>query len=231
MHGHPARTTGNPANSVASPCRTALYQLVNMHTIIMDAQKSSRDIILGRIRASHPSEVAHPEVPMYGIEGDPVDNFIRHLESFDGKAMRFASRSEALDWLEKNIDRTGKRVYSSASDYEGNIADSEVADPHNAHIVDVCVGEGVIGVGETGSVYVTDESLGLAACALFSTDLYLLLERSRIVDGMHTAYRMIDLRANRYGSFFTGPSATADIEAVRVTGAQGEISLTTLIFG
>lgn len=196
----------------------------------MSSEKSSRDIILERIRAAHPAEVAHPDVPMYGVAGDPVANFISRLESFDGKAMQFASRREALDWLEKNIDRSGKKVYSSVLAFEGNVSDAEVADPHEAHIVDICVGEGLLGVGETGSIYVTDESLGLAACALFSTDLYLLLDRTKIVDGMHSAYRMLDLRANRYGSFFTGPSATADIEAVRVTGAQGEISLTALLF-
>lgn len=197
----------------------------------MDYKQSSRDIILGRIRASHPEPVGHPEVPMYAIGGDPVKNFTEHLESFDGKALEFASRADALSWLEGNIDLSGKRVYSSLPDYKGNVRDGDVTDPHVAHIVDICVAQGLMGVGEMGAIYVTDESLGLAACALFSTDLYLLLDRSKIVDGMHHAYSQLDLRANRYGSFFTGPSATADIEAVHITGAQGEISLTALIYG
>ena len=87
-----------------------------------------------------------------------------------------------------------------------------------------------MGVGETGSVWVTDESLGGAACALFSTDLYLLLDSRKVVDGIHTAYSQLDIRKAAYGSFFTGPSATADIEAVHITGAQGEISLTVLLY-
>lgn len=196
----------------------------------MENKKSSRDIIMDRILMSQPDPVAHPDVPRYGIAGDPVKNFIERLESFDGKALSFRSRREALDWLEQNIDRKAKRVYSSLLDFEGNVSDNDVADPHAAHIVDICVAQGVMGVGEMGSIYVTDESLGLAACALFSTDLYLLLDRSKIVDGMHRAYELLDLRANRYGSFFTGPSATADIEAIHITGAQGEISLTAILY-
>lgn len=197
----------------------------------MESNKSSRDIILGRVRRSLPCPVGHPEVPIYTVDGDPIENFKAHLESFDGKLVSFASRDEAMGWLRVHIDTEGKKVYSSVSDFRGNVSDAEVADPHAAHIVDICVANGLLGVGETGSVYVTDESLGLAACALFSTDLYLLLDREKIVDGIHTAYRQIDLTANRYGAFFTGPSATADIEAVRVTGAQGEISLTVLLYG
>lgn len=196
----------------------------------MEAKKSSRDVIMDRILMSQPDPVKRPDIPMYTVEGDPVVNFITHLQNFDGSAIMFKSRRDAVEWLEKNIDTKGKRVYSSLPDFRGNVSDAEVADPHAANIVDICVANGVIGVGEMGSIYVTDESLGLAACALFSTDLYLLLDKTKIVDSMHTAYRDIDLTANRYGSFFTGPSATADIEAVHVTGAQGEITLTALIF-
>lgn len=196
----------------------------------MDTEKSSRDIIMDRILASQPDPKERPDIPMYAIGGDPVENFIQHLVSFDGSAIMFKSRQEALKWLQNNIDTTNKRVYSSLPDFRGNVSDAEVADPHAANIVDICVANGVMGVGEMGSIYVTDESLGLAACALFSTDLYLLLDKTKIVDGMHTAYRDIDLTANHYGSFFTGPSATADIEAVHVTGAQGEITLTALLY-
>ncbi|MCM1137578.1 MAG: LUD domain-containing protein [Duncaniella sp.] len=196
----------------------------------METKKTSRDIIMDRILMSQPDPVERPYIPMFTVEGDPLVNFITHLQNFDGSAIMFKSRRDALEWLQKNIDTGNKRVYSSLPDYSGNVNDAEVADPHAANVVDVCVANGLLGVGETGSIYVTDESLGLAACALFSTDLYLLLDKTKIVDGMHTAYRDIDLTDNHYGSFFTGPSATADIEAVHITGAQGEITLTALLY-
>ncbi len=195
------------------------------------AESAARENILNRIKTGHPEAVELPDIPMYGIPGDVVENFIRHLESFDGQCKRFASRSDVLTWLRDNIDTADNTVYSSVDGFKGNFTVAADTDPHSTHVVDICVGDGVIGVGETGSVWVTEESLGLTACALFSTDLYLLLDAKNIYPGMHQAYESLDLGGIRYGAFFTGPSATADIEAVRVTGAQGEISLTVLLIG
>lgn len=190
----------------------------------------SRDAILARIKGHLPQPVDHPEVPMYDIPGDPVNNFIEKLKSFDGKTLQFSDRSKALEWLDANIDRT-KAVFSSLPDWVGNIEPSRIADPRDADCIDVCVGQGLLGVGETGSIWVTDGSLGKGAYALMSTDLYLLLDRATIKSGLHQAYATLRLRDQSYGSYFTGPSATADIEAVRVTGAQGPVSLTALIYG
>lgn len=189
----------------------------------------SRDAILARIRQHHPDPVPLPDVPMYDTEGNPLNNFIGKLESFDGKALRFPDRDSALRWLDANIDRKGKVVFSSLPDWQGNLPVDKVADPHAAHVIDTCVAQGLMGVGEMGAVWVTDESLGKGACALMATDLFLLLDVAAILPGMHQAYAALDLRAHPYGSFFTGPSATADIEAVRVTGAQGPVTLTVLL--
>lgn len=190
---------------------------------------SSKDKILSRIREGKPASVERPDIPIYTWPGDPVDNFKSKLQGFDGKALEFGSRGEAVEWLKNNID-TSRKIYSAIAEYQGNVTDSDVADPHNAHNVDICVGEGLLGVGETGSIWVTNVSLGLAACALLSTDLYLLLDKTKILGSLQDAYENIDLRSTSYGSFFTGPSATADIEAVHITGAQGEISLTALLY-
>ena len=103
-----------------------------------------------------------------------------------------------------------------------------------------------MGVGETGSVWVTDRSLGIAGAGLLTLNLVLLLERSRILPSIHDAYAALQpgsstaatlnpelrpLSETAYGSFFSGPSATADIEAVHITGAQGPLSLTVLLIG
>ena len=203
------------------------------HVLSGAAQESARERImtLSRTGAARHREVALPDVPMFDIQGDPVDNFIARLESFDGKAVRVKSGEDALKWLHENISTEGKTVYSNVAGFEGYFDVTDETDPHTANVVDICVAKGVIGVGETGSIWVTEESLGLTACALFSTDLYLILDAGKIYSGLHQAYSALDLSTGRYGSFFTGPSATADIEAVHITGAQGEISLTAIIVG
>lgn len=196
------------------------------------ADKDRRAIIISHIRAGLPAPEPHPDVPVYRWPGDPVDNFISKLEAFDGSAERFATRRDALTWLAKqsDMDDAVKIIYSSADGVGSNISEESIADPHNAHVIDTCVTESRLGVGETGSVWVTDESLRHAACALLSRHLYVLLDSTRIVGGLHEAYAALHLADHAYGSFYTGPSATADIEAVHITGAQGEISLTVILY-
>lgn len=191
---------------------------------------SARDCILSKVRSGKPEAVALPDVPLYKTAGDAKANFKSRLESFDGRWHEFGSRAKAVTWLGANIDRGSKKVCSSLPDYKGTLSPCDIIDPHDAHTLDITVAEGILGVGETGSVYVTDRSLGLAAAALLAPDLYLLLDSSEIVDGIHTAYDRIRLRDSQYGSFFTGPSATADIEAIHITGAQGPVSLTVLLY-
>ena len=191
---------------------------------------SPKEDILRAIRDGKPHAMNLPEIPTFPFAEDKEKSFAAHLGSFDGKMVSFESRGDALIYLQKELDEA-KKIFSSLPDYGGNIQLADFKTPHDANVVDICVGEGVIGVAETGSVWVTEKSLGLAAAALFSTDLFLLLDRKMLKGNLHEAYAAISVRDNQYGSFYTGPSATADIEAVHVTGAQGEISLTVLLYG
>lgn len=197
----------------------------------MNPQEAKNEI-LARIKAGKPALRPLPDVPMYPYQGDPVEEFISHLLNFDGKAVKFKTRADAIEWLktQPEMDMSNRVVYSAAQGVEGNMDDDCLSDLHNAAEIDTCVAEGVMGVGEMGSIWVTDESLGHAACALLSRRLFLFLDAGSIVGGLHEAYAGIKLRQHQYGSFYTGPSATADIEAVHITGAQGPLSLTAMIY-
>ncbi len=191
---------------------------------------SSREVILDKIRKGKPRLVPLPAVPLFPYPGDLAEEFNKHLLSFDGKCLTFATREDAVAWMNGQVN-TSKIVFSSVPECESTFAIAELKDPHDAHKIDICIAEGVIGVAETGSIWVNNVSLGLAAAALFSTDLYLFLDKASLKSGLHEAYAALDIREHQYGSFYTGPSATADIEAIHVTGAQGEISLTVLLYG
>ncbi len=173
-----------------------------------------------------------PDVPMYPWPGDPLAGFISHLEGFDGKAVKFATRAEALRWLatQPEMAPSQNAVYSTLDDVTGNFGEKDLTDLRNAEKINTCVTEAEMGVGEMGSVWVTDRSLRHPACALMSRHLFVLLDATKIVGGLHQAYARLSLRNQQYGSFFTGPSATADIEAVHITGAQGPLSMTVLLY-
>lgn len=173
-----------------------------------------------------------PDVPMYPWPGDPLAGFISHLEGFDGKAVKFATRAEALRWLatQPEMAPSQNAIYSTLDDVTGNFGEKDLTDLRNAEKINTCVTEAEMGVGEMGSVWVTDRSLRHAPCALMSRHLFVLLDATKIVGGLHQAYARLSLRDQQYGSFFTGPSATADIEAVHITGAQGPLSMTVLLY-
>lgn len=195
-------------------------------------QKAVKDEILARIKAGKPESCPLPDVPMYAWPGDPTVNFIERLLGFDGRVVKFRNRAEAVKWLMDQPEFAGgkARIYSSAEGVSGTVSEEDVAELRNAHKINICVTEGELGVGETGSIWVTDKSLKHAACALLAPNLFILLDSKRIFGGLHEAYASIKLKDQQYGSFYSGPSATADIEAVHITGAQGPLSMTALIY-
>lgn len=195
-------------------------------------QQDIKNEILDRIRAGKPELCPLPDVPMYGYPGNPLDDFVEHLLSFDGKAIKFKTREDAVSWLktQPEMDSTKMTIYSATDGVEGNVSEDELTDLHNAHNIETCVAESSMGVGEMGSVWVTDESLKHAACALLSRRLFIFLDSKKIIAGLHDAYASLRLADHQYGSFYTGPSATADIEAVHITGAQGPLSLTVMVY-
>lgn len=193
--------------------------------------ETSREKILRKIREGRPVGPQLPDVPHFSGPADTEKSFKEKLVGFNGSFIDFKTREEALKWLEDKRHTLKSPVCSVIEGFDGDLSIKNIADPHDANVIATFVANGELGVGESGSVWVTKKSLQIPACALLSTDLILLLDRSKIVGTMHEAYDRIDLASNQYGSFYSGPSATADIEAVHITGAQAEISLTILLCG
>lgn len=198
----------------------------------MEKITDSRESILTRIHKGKPQGRPLPEIPHFDIPGIPLQNFISHLKGFDGCYHLAASREEGIAWILENVVNTnkGKHIFSSIPEIQPSMTPADFKKPADMHIIDICIAEATLGIGETGSLLVDTESLGSPAAALFSTDLYLIFDKHKLVAGLQDAYSQIDLAGSRYSAFFSGPSATADIEAVHITGAQGEISLTAIIY-
>lgn len=195
----------------------------------MDDQRNN---IIAGIRAGRPDEIPLPDVPMYPYDGNPVEDFITKLVGFDGRVIKFKNRDAAIAWLNSQPEMEPDKniIYSSLKDVNGNFSEPELENLASAAKIQTCVTEGKLGVGEMGAIWVTDESLGKSVCALLAKKLFIFLDSALIEGGLLQTYAKLKLRDHQYGSFFTGPSATADIEAVRITGAQGPLALTALIY-
>lgn len=187
---------------------------------------SSRDAILGAIRANKPSPRARPEIPVFDEGGNAVVRFAEALKSMGGIWLE----PEPLDPLAPVRARLSDAgvVVSRVPEITGSRPLDPAAEPASLADVDVAVVRAAFGVAETGSVAFTEAELGVNTLAYLAQHLVVLIDPDDIVADIHAAYARHEFVAARYVVFHTGPSATADIEGVLIRGAQGVRSLSVL---
>jgi L-lactate dehydrogenase complex protein LldG len=119
-------------------------------------------------------------------------------------------------------------ICSATPEVSGTRVLTSNANPADLADVDVGVVRAAFGIGETGSIWLSEEELRVNAVAYLAQHLVALLDPADIVGNLHHAYRDPRFKTARYAVLVTGPSATADIEGVLIHGAQGVRSLTVV---
>jgi len=192
----------------------------------MQASNSSREAILSAIRSNLPKQrVEHPRIPAFQRPDRVLKAaFEERLQQAGGAAHDIGSSNEAEAKLVA-LHPGAKVVCSAVLEIAGTRRVETVHDPHELADVDVGVVRAQFGVAEGGAVWLTQEDLVVDALAFLSQHLIVLLDPGAIVPDMHAAYRRVQLNETAYGCFMMGPSATADVEATLVHGAQGARSL------
>ncbi|MGD8589914.1 MAG: LUD domain-containing protein [Chromatiales bacterium] len=196
----------------------------------MNQSTDAKRLILEKLRTGKPDALPAPDMPVFIYQStDLVTDFIRMAESFDARTAHIEG-IEAVDSYIKAHFADVNTIYSAVDGVSGNMhLGWELNQPQDAQLVDLSVIAGTFGVAESGSVWVTNEQLGMNSLGLLAKHLIIVLREQNLVGNMHEAYRRAELGRQQYGVFMTGPSATADIEAVHVSGAQGALSLTVLL--
>jgi L-lactate dehydrogenase complex protein LldG len=192
----------------------------------MQTFKFSREVILAAIRSNLPQQqVGHPGIPVFQRPNRPLKpEFEQLLQQAGGASHDVGSVAEAEAKL-MALHPGAKVVCSAVPEIAGTRRVEKVRDPHELADVDVGVIRAQFGVAETGAIWLTQEDLVVDALAVLSQHLVVLLDPEQIVPDMHEAYRRVRLDETAYGCFMMGPSATADVEATLVHGAQGARSL------
>jgi L-lactate dehydrogenase complex protein LldG len=192
----------------------------------METNTQSRESILADIRKNLPQQrISRPEIPAFLNPDRPLRAiFEEHLTKAGAVAHAVASPAEAAAKL-ATLHPSAKVVCSAVPEIVGTRRVEDVHNPHELADVDVGVMRAQFGVAESGAVWVTQEDLIVTALGFLSQHLVVLLDPNNIVAQMHEAYRRVRLDQTAYGCFMAGPSATADIEATLVHGAQGARSL------
>jgi L-lactate dehydrogenase complex protein LldG len=186
----------------------------------------SREQILSTIRANiPPARVEHPRIPVFRrADTNLKATFERHLEEAGGAAHNIENGTEAQAKL-ASLHPAAQVICSAVPEIPGIRRAETVRDPHELADVDVGVIRARFGVAESGAVWLTEEELIVNSLGFLSQHLVVLLDPKEIVADMHEAYARVRLDQTAYGCFMMGPSATGDIEATLVHGAQGARSL------
>jgi L-lactate dehydrogenase complex protein LldG len=197
----------------------------------MQTSKTSREPILNAIRQALPkTQTDHPGIPAFQRTGAPLKPlFEQHLREAGGAAYDFATVAQVEATL-KALHPSAKVICSAVPEIPGTRRLHDVKDPHELADVDVGVVRAQFGVAESGAVWLTQEDLVVDALGMLSQHLIVLLDPKKIVTDMHEAYQRVRLDQTSYGCFMMGPSATADVEATLVHGAQGARSLSVFFF-
>ena len=192
----------------------------------MKTSSSSRGQILFNIRLFLPEKkVDHPQVPVFPRRNSPLrSDFEQRLREAGGASQVVSNDGDALSML-RALHPDAKVICSAVPEITGTRNIHDVQDPHELADVDVGVFRAQFGVAESGAVWITQEDLVVNALAFLSQHLVVLLDPEQIVPDMHEAYRRVQLNNTAFGCFMMGPSATADVEATLIHGAQGARSL------
>lgn len=188
---------------------------------------NARDTILQRIRENQPAGAYPlPDLPSFPFDdgGDLVACFLRNLVAMGGRYY-----DGTINAAMAELFPDAAVIASTVPDFSGNRAVTSGTEAGQLADVDVGITRASVGVAETGSVLLVDETLISNAVAYLAQHLIVLLDRASIVTTLQDAYRRPEFHQYRYASFHTGPSATADIEGVLIHGAQGVRSLTVLL--
>jgi len=188
---------------------------------------NSQSRMIQAIQGSLPRhKVAAPQVPTFAREGaDLLALFKTRLEIAAGTWHEVVSIAAAQEIV--SLQHPEAQIIASATpEWQGSLPLESATRPHDLESVDIGVIRAEFGVAEMGSVWLTENSLQINALGFLPQHLAILLDPAEISENMHTAYQRISLAAQHYGCFMMGPSATADIGATLVHGAQGARSLT-----
>jgi L-lactate dehydrogenase complex protein LldG len=191
----------------------------------------AKEAILQAIRQNKPAVVAHPGLRDFGrsgVEGGLLETFKKNLKAAGGGYYEVEDAGKA-QFLLKQIHPDAKVICSVVPEVEGNRLISARTDPHTLADVEVGIIRAQFGVAENGAVWLSQEDLVVDALGFLSQHLIILLDPEAIVTHMHEAYQQTDIVKANYGCFMMGPSATADISAVHISGAQGARSLNVFL--
>lgn len=180
---------------------------------------TDRTDILAALRQNRPAETPLPKVHVEQQTGQLLTQFASVMAEVGGKTIE-TTRQDVETILQEAFPDV-KPVF--IEDLAG------LTDPSSLASMELFVCEGVFGVAENGAIWLPEHRMGDRVAPFIAQHVAIILDKTQIVQDMHSAYERIDIAAEGFGLFVAGPSKTADIEQSLVLGAHGPRSLVVLL--
>ncbi|WP_160713307.1 LutC/YkgG family protein [Chitinophaga solisilvae] len=164
------------------------------------------------------------DIPVSSKPAALLPVFEARLKAAGGDIFRPADAAAAQALLVSQYPQA-RVICSAAPEISGNKDFYCTGHPHDLADVDVGIIRACFGVAENGMVWLNQEDPLVSTLGFLAQHLVILLSPDQIVPDMYDAYLKVHLEDTAYGCFMMGPSATTDIGAVLVHGAQGAGSL------
>ncbi|MBP1617542.1 MAG: hypothetical protein H6Q14_1369 [Bacteroidetes bacterium] len=191
---------------------------------------SSKKDILYSLKRNIGERYDMPDIGL--LEGiiypDPLEKFIEVSKAVGGDALVLKP--------EEDINVFIKSHYPEAKTIASNLREIKVAtfdpdqveDPHTLNGTDLAIVQGEIGVAENGCVWIP-QNVKHKGIYFIAEYLVIVLDKAKVVNNMHEAYKQINFGEKGFGVFISGPSKTADIEQALVVGAHGAKGVTVIL--
>jgi L-lactate dehydrogenase complex protein LldG len=193
---------------------------------------SSKDVILGRVRAALRDQPAVPDIPRaYRREFDPaeLDLFVERLLDYKAVVHQGASVADTI----KTISGTGTLIIPPGLDRSWLPPEVVTLVDENLPADRIAAADGVVtaaavGIAETGTIVLdAGPDQGRRIISLLP-DLHICVIRpDQVVAAVPEAIARLD--PTRPLTWISGPSATSDIELKRVEGVHGPRNLHVIL--
>lgn len=190
---------------------------------------TSREQILGRIRAAGREPSPLPQVPLFDdFQPLTAARFQTALALMGGQWREPPGAADQLEPFIRSLFPAEARFCSAVTEVVSDYDPSTLTQPADLAALDVGVVRARFGVIETGSLWLSEQEYGINALGYLPQHLVALLDPDTLLSNLHQVYQRTDFREVNYCVLMSGPSATADIQGVLIRGAQGVRSLTVI---
>lgn len=188
-----------------------------------------KEDLLAKLRKNTRQQFDMPSLNIKAITYPDVKKaFIESSKAVGSNVVELATGADVNEII-RDIYPEAKVIASSVEGIKADINPDAIVNASELDGTDVGVIRGMVGVAENGCVWIPQAMKERAVCFI-SESLVILLDKDKLVNNMHEAYKAIKMPEEYgYGTFISGPSKTADIEQALVMGAQAAKQVTIIL--